>query len=132
MLELRRTADLPAGSPAIVLAASRATASSVFGDLRRAGEWMVPVASRWRTPFGDVALDLREARVSAGETAIEARTVFGDIKLLVPERVRVEVRMRTFFGSVRQGAGDAAETGAPCVVLTGGTWFGDVGVDSQA
>jgi hypothetical protein len=132
----RLTADLPAGSDAIVPAASTAPAapaatSSVFGDLRRAGEWTVPASSRWRTTFGDVVLDLREARVGAGETTIEAGTIFGDIQLLVPEGVRVEVQAKTFFGSVRQEAGDAADLGAPHVVLTGGTWFGDVRVRSQ-
>ncbi|MCP9489537.1 MAG: DUF1707 domain-containing protein [Solirubrobacteraceae bacterium MAG38_C4-C5] len=133
----RLTADLPVGSDALVPAAATAPAkapaqsSSVFGDLRRAGEWTVPAASRWRTTFGDVVLDLREARVGAGETTIEAGTIFGDIQLLVPEGVHVEVRTRTFFGSVRQEAGDAADPGAPRVVLTGGTWFGDVRVRSQ-
>jgi hypothetical protein len=133
----RLTADLPVGSDALVPAASTAPAtapaqtSSVFGDLRRTGAWTVPTASRWRTTFGDVVLDLREARVGAGETAIEAGTIFGDIQLLVPEGVRVEVRTRTIFGSVRQEAGDACDPGAPSVVLTGGTWFGDVRVRSQ-
>lgn len=132
----RLTADLPVGSGAIVPAAFTAPAapaatSSVFGDLRRAGEWTVPASSRWRTSFGDVVLDLREARVGAGETTIDAGTIFGDIQLLVPEGVRVEVRASTFFGSVRQEAGDAADPGLPRVVLTGGTWFGDVRVRSQ-
>ncbi len=133
----RLTADLPVGSDALVPAASTVPApapaqtSSVFGDLRRTGAWTVPAASRWRTTFGDVTLDLREARVGAGETAIEAGTIFGDIQLLVPEGVRVEVRTRTFFGSVRQEAGDAVDPSAPRVVLTGGTWFGDVRVRSQ-
>ncbi|MDQ3410301.1 MAG: DUF1707 domain-containing protein [Actinomycetota bacterium] len=131
----RLTADLPVGSDALVpdasIAPATAQTSSVFGDLRRAGAWTVPTASRWRTTFGDVVLDLREARVDAGETAIEAGTIFGDIQLLVPEGVCVEVRTRTFFGSVRQEAGDACDPGAPSVVLTGGTWFGDVRVRSQ-
>jgi len=133
----RLTADLPVGSDALVPAASTAPAtapaqtSSVFGDLRRAGTWTVPAASRWRTTFGEVVLDLREARVGAGDTAIEAGTIFGDIQLLVPEGVHVEVRTRTFFGSVRQEAGGAADPGAPRVVLTGATWFGDVRVRSQ-
>jgi hypothetical protein len=134
----RLTADLPVGTGGAIVppastapAAAPADTSSVFGDLRRAGEWTVPACSRWRTSFGDVTLDLREARVGAGETTIEAGTIFGDIQLLVPEGVRVEVRAKTFFGSVRQEAGDAADPGAPRVVLTGGTWFGDVRVRSQ-
>jgi hypothetical protein len=105
--------------------------SAVFGDLRRAGAWRVAQRSRWDSVFGDVKLDLREAQVSDAEVEIEAGTVFGDIELLVPEGVVVEVRARTFFGDVKQDAGEAAPAGAPRIVLTGWTTFGDVRVRSR-
>jgi hypothetical protein len=130
----RLTADLPdATAPARRPAAGHEVAvptrqSTVFGDVRRSGEWTVPERSSWRTCFGDVVLDLREARVGMAEMTIDAGTVFGDVQLLVPEGVAVEVRSRTVFGSVRQDAGDAAQPGAPRVILVGGTVFGDVRV----
>jgi hypothetical protein len=105
--------------------------SSVFGDLRRSGGWQLPASSRWRTCFGDVKLDLREARVPAGEITIDADTVFGDVELLVPEGVVVEIRSRTLFGDVKQDAGEVAPAGAPRIVLTGGTIFGDVRVRAR-
>lgn len=135
----RLTRDLPASLDHEAVPATGAGtdlarshgANSVFGDLQRSGQWTVPSNSRWSTVFGDVILDLREARVETAEVHIEASSIFGDTVLLVPEGVTVHVRSRTFFGDVRQNAGQNAPPGAPVVVLTGGTWFGDVRVQAR-
>jgi hypothetical protein len=120
----------PAGAGGAV-APPQTEATSFFGDLRRDGRWIVPGRSRWRTVFGDVKLDLREARVGGAVVEVDASTVFGDVELLVPEGVLVDVRSRAFFGDVRQQAGGDAPPGAPRVVLTGGTVFGDVRVKER-
>lgn len=129
------TRDLPAPSGAATAPpgelARPATRSSVFGDVRREGAWVVPARSAWTTCFGDVVLDLRGARVTDAEVVVHASTVFGDIELLVPEGVIVDVRTRTVFGDVRQEAGDVGPAGAPRVILTGGTVFGDVRVRAR-
>jgi hypothetical protein len=132
------TRDIPAtvpdggsGAAAVPAPVAAPTNSSVFGDLRRDGVWRVPASSRWSTVFGDVVLDLRETRVDDALVAIEARTIFGDVNLLVPEGVAVDVRSRTIFGDVSQDAGGAAGAGAPRIVLTSLTVFGDVRVRSQ-
>jgi hypothetical protein len=91
----------------------------------------VPAQSSWRSLFGDIVLDLREARVTAPEVTIDAGTIFGDVELLVPEGVAVEVRSRVLLGDVRQEAGGVAAAGAPRVILTGGTVFGDVRVRAR-
>lgn len=127
----RLTADLPAAPAPAPEVAVPARAGSVFGDLKRSGRWQVAAALRFETVFGDVVLDLREALVPERETTIDARTLFGDVDVLVPEGVAVEVRSWTFFGDVRQSAGASAPPGAPLVVLTGGTVFGDVKVRAQ-
>jgi hypothetical protein len=120
------TADLPVRpAPA---AAAPTHSIGVFGDLRRSGAWRVPERSRWTTIFGDVVLDLREAQVSGAELRIAAATVFGDVELLVPEGVTAEISALTVFGDVKEEAGPAVVPGAPRVLLTGGTVFGDVRV----
>ena len=127
----RLTADLPAdpaATPSRAPASTPTRASSVFGDVRQSGGWTVPAEGTWKSVFGDVVLDLREARVTTPDVLIDARTFFGDVELLVPEGVEVEVRSKTFFGAVKQEAVDAAAPGAPRIVLTGGTVFGDVRV----
>jgi hypothetical protein len=136
----RLTVDLPAEAHPVPRAsgAARGAAvvapvndSTVFGDVRRSGPWRVPESSRFSTLFGDIELDLREAVVGHARIDIDAGTVFGDVTLLVPEGVVVEVRTRTFFGDSRQKAGLDGPPGATVVVLTGGTWFGDVRVKSE-
>ncbi len=105
--------------------------SSVFGDVCREGEWVVPPRSSWRSVFGDVVLDLRDAHVPGTDVEIDASSLFGDVDLLVPEGVVVEVRSRVVFGDVWQDAGQAAPFGAPRIVLTGSTVFGDVRVRAR-
>ncbi|MDO9409581.1 DUF1707 domain-containing protein [Patulibacter sp.] len=124
------SAVAPADGPGTAVRAPE-NRRSVFGDVRQAGAWRVPYVSRWSTVFGDIDIDLREAVVSHGRIEIDAQTVFGDVTLLVPEGVVVDVRSRTGFGVVRQEAGESGPPGAPVVVLTGGSWFGDVRVRAK-
>jgi Domain of unknown function (DUF1707)/Cell wall-active antibiotics response 4TMS YvqF len=126
----RLTEDLPA-APSTEAAPLPTRTSTVFGDVRRAGTWTVPAEGKWESLFVDVVLDLREARVSGPEARIDAGTIFGKVELLVPEGVEVEVRSRTLFGDIKQEAAEAAPPGAPRILLTGGTVFGDVRVRSQ-
>lgn len=125
------TQDLPPAAELATTAASSelepppAVASSVFGDLRRSGVWRVPAYSSWSSVLGDVVLDLREAHIERSPVTIHARTVVGDVEVLVPEGVRVDVRMTSLLGSVRQEA-DATDPAAPRVVVTGRTLLGDV------
>jgi DUF1707 SHOCT-like domain/Cell wall-active antibiotics response LiaF, C-terminal len=127
----RLTVDLPAepvATPSIETGPAATLAWTVFGDVRRAGAWSVPAEGRWRSVFGDVALDVREARVAHPEARIDARSLFGDVEILVPEGVEVEIRSRMLFGDIRKEPGEAAASGAPRILLTGGTMFGDVRV----
>jgi hypothetical protein len=98
-----------------------------MGDIKRSGVWAVPAENYFRTWFGNIKLDLREAQISAAETHIHARALFGNLDLLVPEGVEVEVQARTQIGRTKQEAG-AATLGAPRIVLRGGTFFGDIKV----
>lgn len=134
----RLTEDLPqpTASPARAPAPAPTSpaptrASVIFGDVRRSGAWTVPAGGRWNSVFGDIVLDLREARVSAAEVHIDAGTLFGDIELLVPEGVEVEIRAQTLLGGIRQKSGESGAAGAPRILLTGGTVFGDVTVHHQ-
>ena len=70
---------------------------------------------------------MRQAQISATETHIHARALFGNVDLLVPEGVEVEVQARTQVGRTNLQAGSRMP-GAPRIVLTGGTLFGDIKV----
>ena len=87
----------------------------------------MPAENSFRTWFGNIKLDLRQAQISTTETHIHARALFGNVDLLVPEGVEVEVQARTQVGRTNLQASSGI-SGAPRIVLTGGTFFGDIKV----
>src|SRR4051794_21487479 len=119
------TSDLPA--TVVVGVATPSAAVRGVGDVRRSGPWTVPAESSFRTWFGHIKLDLRRAQMSATETHIHARALFGNVDLLVPKGVEVEVQARTQMGRTIL-RGSSGKPGAPRIVLTGGTFFGDIRV----
>lgn len=119
------TSDLPA-TAAVGVGKQPAGVRGV-GDVKRSGPWNVPAENSFRSRFGHIKLDLRQAQLSATETHIHARALFGNIDLLVPEGVEVEVQARTRLGRTKLQAGSAIP-GAPRIVLTGGTFSGDINV----
>jgi hypothetical protein len=118
--------DLPSALPA----APHADVAPVrtLGDVKRSGAWVVPAESRYRSWLGHIKLDLREARISEPEVHIHAWALFGTIDLLVPEGVEVDVQARAKLGQLKQEAGAGYTPGAPRIVLTGGTVFGEIKV----
>jgi hypothetical protein len=119
------TSDLPA-TAAISIATQTAGTRGV-GDVKRSGHWAVPAENSFRTWFGNIKLDLREAQLSGTVTHIHARGLFGNVDLLVPEGVEVDVLARTQLGRTNLQASSVIP-GAPRIVLTGGTFFGDIKV----
>ena len=119
------TSDLPA--TAAVGRPSQAPNVRGVGDVKRSGTWTVEAENSFRTWFGNIKLDLRQAQISAAETRIHARALFGNIDLLVPEGVEVELQAVTQVGRTKVESGSGI-TGAPRIVLTGGTFFGDIKV----
>jgi hypothetical protein len=121
----RLIADLPAPLPA---APAQSKPVRAIGDVRRSGAWLVPAESDYRSWLGNVQLDLRQARIGAADVRIHVRTLFGVIDLLVPEGVEVDVQARTRMGRIRQEHSMPAAIGAPRIVLTGGSVFGEIRV----
>ena len=119
------TRDLP-GAPAVEVA-THPLEVRAFGDVKRSGPWTVPAKSSFRTWLGNIKLDLRAAQIATTEAHIHARALFGNIELLVPKGVTVEVQARTRLGRTNLQAGSGT-AGAPRIVLTGGTFSGNVNV----
>jgi Domain of unknown function (DUF1707)/Cell wall-active antibiotics response 4TMS YvqF len=84
------TSDLPT-TAAVGIPKQRAGVRGV-GDVKRSGPWVVPAENSFRTWFGHIKLDLRQAQMGASETHIHARALFGNVDLLVPEGVGLECR----------------------------------------
>jgi hypothetical protein len=119
------TSDLPAA--AAVGVATQSAAARGLGDVKRSGPWTVLAENSFRTWFGHIKLDLRQAQISATETHIHACALFGNIDVLVPEGVAVEVQARTRLGRTNLQASSGIP-GAPRIVLTGGTFSGNINV----
>jgi hypothetical protein len=122
---VRLTADLPA--TAMRGEVVHEPSLRAMGDIKRRGPWVVPADARFRTYLGHIKLDLRQAQIDAFETHIHAQALFGNVDLLVPEGVEVVVRAHTQVGQTKIDAGGGIP-GAPRIVLTGGTFFGDIKV----
>lgn len=73
--------------------------SQTFGHIRSADHWSVEDGVL-RTVFGDIDLDLREANLPAGETALTLLCWVGAIRLRVPHGVGIEVEAQAFVGTV--------------------------------
>jgi hypothetical protein len=71
-----------------------------FGShLIRSGPWSLPARSSWRSIFGTIDLDLRQARLAGPETALEVYNLFGTVTVIVPDGVEVVVRGGGLFAS---------------------------------
>jgi hypothetical protein len=94
------TRDLPAttaaeGPPAVVPEQHRAFCSHLI----RSGPWSLPQHSSWRSIFGTIDLDLRQARLADTETVLEVYNLFGTVTVIVPDGVEVVVRGGGLFAS---------------------------------
>ena len=80
--------DLP-GSPApSVPPAAVFEEHRAFGShLIRSGPWSLTHRSSWRSIFGTIDLDLRQARLAGPETVLEVYNLFGTVTVIVPDRV---------------------------------------------
>jgi hypothetical protein len=72
----------------------------VLGPIRREGSWQVADEEIWLF-VGDVRLDITQAEVPSGETAIRLFAFVGDVRLRVPEGVGVSVSSTAFITDAR-------------------------------
>lgn len=106
--------------------------NALFGDVKRAGSWVVPKKSSAFLLFGDMMLDLREAQLQPGENRIEVFTVFGDVRVLAPPGLRVDAHGATLLGDAEVDMGSTPTTSGPYVSLYVSGVFGDVKVKTFA
>lgn len=113
------TRDLP--SQPVQSTAIDATAEqhrAFCSHLTRNGPWSLPRRSAWRSIFGTIDLDLRQARLDGPETLLEVYNLFGTVTLVVPEGVEVNVRGGGLFASQKIDAPERpAIAGAPRLTI---------------
>jgi len=88
-----RSSALPDNPAAPVPPGALSEEHRAFGShLIRSGPWSLPHRSSWRSIFGTIDLDLREARLAGPETVPEVYNLFGTVTVIVPDGVEVVVR----------------------------------------
>jgi hypothetical protein len=99
--ELERLArDLPGDPAAAGLHAATSEEHRAFcSHLIRSGPWSLPSHSSWRSIFGTIELDLRQARLAGSETVLEVYNLCGTVTVIVPDGVEVVVRGGGLFAS---------------------------------
>lgn len=113
----RLLADLPvtrarAGAPLVPLQPIAPRVAAVFANVERGGVLAVPPHLDIRALFGNVELDLSEARFGAGVTEISIRALFGNVEIRLPPGAHVENHGSATLGSFtsqRSGSTEASE-----------------------
>lgn len=67
--------------------------------LVRKGPWELPQRSSFRSIFGTISLDLRQARLAAAEVELEIYNLFGTVTVIVPEGIVVNVEGGGLFAT---------------------------------
>jgi hypothetical protein len=123
------TRDLPSQARPPATPGTTAEQHRAFcSHLTRSGPWALPSRSAWRSIFGTIDLDLRQARLDEPETLIEVYNLFGTVTLIVPEGVEVIVRGGGLFASQKIDSPEHAPiAGAPRLIIDtrgpGGTLY---------
>jgi hypothetical protein len=93
------THDLPINPAASAKPVAPERHRALCSHLIRTGPWLLPPRSSWRSIFGTIDLDLRQARLAGPEIVLEVYNLFGTVTVIVPDGVEVAVRGGGLFAS---------------------------------
>jgi hypothetical protein len=94
----------------------------------RKGDWTMPRRLRVACVCGNVELDLREARIPAGESTIEIFVLFGNVEIMFPPGVRVDASGDGFLGNFEFETDPSVPVppDAPVIRVQGDAYFSNV------
>jgi hypothetical protein len=105
---------------------------SILGNVERRGSWAVPAQLQVTATFGNVELDFRDARFTAGVTELDARVVFGNLEIFVPPQLAVECEGSSVLGNFENhGSGAVADPDRPLLRIKGYAVFGNVEIHTR-
>lgn len=100
----------------------------VFGSVERRGPWVVPEHLSARVVFGNIVLDLREARLAPGVTTIDVNVTMGNLEIIVPPGMAVELEATSILGNIEQHTEAGPLSGGTVVRITGRVKLGNLEV----
>lgn len=124
------TDERPHAVSATATEAAQRRLLSVFGSLKKGGDWEPSPRTRVISVFSDCELDFRDARIAPGVTTIDVSAVFASVRVIVPPGVSIECDGSAFMGSFEDKArmGPPPAGDAPILRITGISVFSEVKV----
>lgn len=136
---------LTAGLPPVPLTATGAVAAaralealpaahqrvfSIFGTVKKRGDWEPAEHIRALAVFGELVLDFREARLRPGVTTVEVSAAFGAVRIIIPPGLHVECDGSAVLGEFTQNTSLSADAAvdAPTLRIVGTAMMGQVNV----
>jgi hypothetical protein len=115
------------------LSIPRENIRATFGNIERHGAWAVPAALSARATFGNVVLDFREARFTAGVTELDAHAAFGNLEILVPPQLAVDCQGGSLFGNFESHGVNTSvpDPERPLLRIRGRAVFGNIEVHAR-
>lgn len=78
--------------------------------------------------FGSVDVNLRDARLNAGEATIHASAIFGSVDIICPEGWKIDMHGSSIFGALENKCVGTDNPDAPSLVIKGSAIFGGIEV----
>jgi hypothetical protein len=105
-------------------------ALAVMGSVKRRGVWAMPRRFRVAAVMAEAKIDLREARIGAGESVIEIFGFWAAIEIIVPPGVRIDVQDSAVMGEVNWDTTDEGEMDddSPVIFVRGSVIMSSVDV----
>lgn len=105
-------------------------ATAFLSSQTRGGDWILPRLFRAVSFWGNVDIDLTNARLGAGTSHIELMVIMGSVTIIVPPDIRVECDGDPFIGSfdMHGERNSAPPADAPTIRVTGSAILGSVEV----
>lgn len=125
----RATTALVPSTQAALVPAQRTRV--IFGSIERTGRWTVPAQLSARVLCGSLVLDLREARLVAGETTIDVSVMMGNLEIVVPPGVEVDVGASSFLGHAEERVERSTVPAGPIVRIVGRVRLGNLEVETR-
>lgn len=103
---------------------------SLFGAVRKRGDWEPAERTRAIAMFSDMSLDFREARLRPGITTVEVTAGFAHVRIIVPPGLHIECDGSAVMGEFSEKTSLAADPSAdaPTLRITGVAVFSQVDV----
>jgi hypothetical protein len=101
-----------------------------FAEVKKEGAWTPAPLLRARALMGSLVFDLRDAVLPPEGMVIDVDVMLGDCKVILPPGVGAEVDCSAVMGSVNDKA-QRALPGAPMVLVRGGTFMGEITVQTK-